>query len=146
MIAYVASQGEEVAMNAIRHVARLAGSILFIVALLSSGTAGAGDCPPGYPRLEGDRCSPAVDVDPATAPIITCTGRCEICRWVAADERRGCVQCALSVACLSKRSGYKADAKQICLQNCRADCTKNHSDVEANLRKCRTSCNNECAH
>ena len=44
------------------------------------------------------------------------------------------------------RSGYKADAKQICLQNCRADCTKNHSDVEANLRKCRTSCNNECAH
>ena len=136
-------------MNAIRQVAQLAGSILFIVALLSSGTAGAGDCPPGYhsvARFQDTGCYPDVGVDPVTSPLITCTGRCEICAETAADERRGCVQCGLSVACLSKRSGYKADAKQICLQNCRADCTKNHSDVEANLRKCRTSCGNECAH
>ena len=50
MIAYVASQGEEVAMRCIRQVAQLAGSILFIVALLFSGKAEAGVCPSGYLR------------------------------------------------------------------------------------------------
>jgi hypothetical protein len=138
-------------MRCIRQVAQLAGAILFIVALLSSGTAEAGDCPPGYRAqaiFQDTGCYPDVGVDPVASPLITCKGRCEICAEYAADERRGCVQCGLSVACLSKaqRSGYKADAKQICMQNCRASCTQKHSDVEANLRKCRTSCGNECAH
>jgi hypothetical protein len=91
-------------MNAIRQVAQLAGSMLFIVALLSSGTAEAGVCPPGYYSgaiFHDTACYPNVGVDPVTSPLITCTGRCEICAEYAADERRGCVQCGLSVACLA---------------------------------------------
>jgi hypothetical protein len=50
-----------------------------------------------------------------------------------------------AVHAMDARSGYKADARQICLQNCRASCAQKHSDVPANLKKCRASCSNECA-
>lgn len=83
------------------------------------------------------------------------TKTCERPYLCEATECYGCVggvgnKCTTCAAYkypdCTARSGYKADAKQICLQNCRASCTQNHSDVLANLKKCRSSCSNECAH
>ena len=74
-------------MNAMRQVAQLARSILFVVALLSSGTAGAGDCPPGYYEgaiFHDTVCHPNVGVDPVTSPLITCTALRDMC----GDRRR----------------------------------------------------------
>ena len=130
-------------MNALRQVAQLAGLVLAIFMILPLGQSNAKDW------VVGDR-----GVCPGTWNNVTKT--CERPYLCEPTECYGCGggvgnKCTMCGAykypdCTARSSGYKADAKQICLQNCRADCTKNHSDVEANLRKCRTSCANECAH
>ena len=103
-------------MNAIRQVAQLAGLVLAIFVILPLGQSDAKDW-----KLDVKGYCPGAWAD---------------------SFRRGCIPDP-DAPVIDKRppaSGYKAEQKQICLQNCRADCTKNHSDDEANLRKCRTSC------